>query len=134
MANTSANNNFEFSVDYDEDSKISPSASLLKQTPPSSSKLFRIFLILWPIDADDEKVRKAIIAKAVPRVTADLAPGGSEVYSSVRSPDPGSSPKRRRLYKSTQKIVSKNEKTYVNIVESYKPVKKRAISLRNNNS
>ena len=65
-------------------------------------------------------------------MTADL--GSSEVYSSVRSQDPGSSPKRKRLYKSTQKIVSKNEKTYVNIIESYKPVKKRAISLRNNNS
>ena len=46
MANTSANNNFEFSVDYDEDSKISPSASLLKQTPPSSSKFIGFFELL----------------------------------------------------------------------------------------
>jgi hypothetical protein len=71
------------------------------------------------------------MAKAVPRVTADL---GSQVYTSVRcqdTPSPGSA-KRRRLYKSTQKIVSKNEKVYQNIVESYKPMKKRAISLRNN--
>ena len=65
-------------------------------------------------------------------MTADL--GNSEPYSSVRSPESGTSSKRRRTYRSTQKIVSKNEKTYVNIVESYRPVKKRAISLRNTNS
>ena len=48
---------FEFSIDNDEDSKISPTASLLNKVPQSKSLTYS-----HPLDIDtDEKIRQNIL-------------------------------------------------------------------------